>query len=93
MGTPPRTPRRPPIPREEPEEQEAEEDPKSARQEPTTLRPPGFGVNEAASQSYKMLSESCRVPDAAETPLDDELAIEAEIVRVALDRTSQKLKK
>jgi len=85
-------PRHRPIPREEPEEPEDDaEAPKP--NEPTTLRPPMFGANEEASSSYKMLRESCRTPEATESPLDDELAIEAEIVRVALDRTSQKRKK
>jgi hypothetical protein len=83
MGTPPR---KRPIPREEPAE-EAE----PASPEPTTLRPPAFGPEESSSSNYKMLSESCRA-DEAEERSDEELAVEAEIVRVALDRTSSRVK-
>ncbi len=83
MSTMGRAPRHCPIPREEPEEGEG------ASREPTTLRPPTFGEGETPSATYKMLSESCRAEEAQE-PIDDELAIEAEIFRVALDRKSQK---
>jgi hypothetical protein len=78
--------RKRPVPHEETEGGEA--DPL----EPTTLRPPTFTADEAGSSNYAMLRDSCRATEAAE-PADDELAIEAEIVRVALDRESQRIKK
>jgi hypothetical protein len=76
------SPRHRPLPREEPD---AERDPG----DPTTVRPPKFSADEPISSTYEMLRDSCRVAEAAE-PIDDELAIEAEVLRVALDRKSQK---
>jgi hypothetical protein len=79
--------KRPPIPREEPED-----DPREA-EGPITVRPPPPGPAEASGKgipsvaTYQKLRESCRAqPVGDESQLDDELAIEAEILRVAMDR-------
>ena len=83
-----KAPRPRPIPREEPQDQNEE----APLREPTTLRPPTFGEDESPSATYKALSESCRAAETHDS-IDDELAIEAEIFRVALDRKSQKVPK
>jgi hypothetical protein len=77
------TKHRPLIPREEPEEDEP-------RSGPPTVRPPPAAHPSASIASYQQLRESCRVQTVAdEDQLDDELAVEAEVLRVALDRRSR----
>ena len=78
----------PPIPREEPED---EPEPRAA-EGPVTVRPPPTGgerddLGRPTVASYQKLRESCRAqPVADQSQLDDELAIEAEVLRIALDR-------
>jgi hypothetical protein len=80
-----------PVPREEPEAPGSGVFP----EEPTTLRPPrGDGGEEVST--YEKLRDSCRVA-ASVAPIDqaeadEELAIEAEVVRVALERGTQRPK-
>ena len=87
-----RKPQRPvPIPREEPDESVAGGGP---AKEPTTLRPPKG--DDADVSTYQKLRDSCRVAATAQEheaeDTDTELAIEAEVVRVALGRGAQKPK-
>jgi hypothetical protein len=89
MGGPPA---KRPIRRDEPEDESTQPGASTFPPEPTTLRPPTPGAEDDGSSNYEMLRDSCRATEAAE-PVDDELAIEAEIVRVVLDRESQRVKK
>jgi hypothetical protein len=90
-----RKPQRPePIPREEPDAPVTEDGP---AREPTTLRPPkGDEGDERDVSTYQKLRDSCRVaasaPEHEAEDTDAELAIEAEVVRVALGRGAQKPK-
>jgi hypothetical protein len=78
------TKHRPLIPREEPEDDE----PRS--EGPPTVRPPPAAPTSASVASYQQLRESCRAQAVTDqTQLDDELAVEAEVLRVALDRRSR----
>jgi hypothetical protein len=71
--------------------EEADESPSPSG--PTTLRPESGDPEDSA---YAKLRDSCRVaaahvpdPDGGDTT-DDELAIEADVVRVAFERRSQR---
>jgi len=75
---------RTPIPREEPVEDE------ERSEGPPTVRPPPAAPTSASVASYQQLRESCRAQTVSDqTQLDDELAVEAEVLRVALDRRSR----
>jgi hypothetical protein len=77
---------RTPIPREEPEDKEP------PPEGPPTVRPPPAPAA-ASVATYQQLRESCRAQTVADQgQLDDELAVEAEVLRVALDRKSAKPK-
>jgi hypothetical protein len=85
--------KKPPIPREEPDEEPVAEGP------PTVRPPPPAAADWSAAEppsgaSYQALRESCRAKAKSEpgddTDHDDELAIEAEVLRIALDRKRRK---
>jgi hypothetical protein len=79
-----------PIPREEPE------DDAPPPEGPPTVRPPPSASRGSSPSvaSYDKLRDSCRVQTVADETqeLDDELAVEAEVLRVALDRKSVRAK-
>ena len=81
-----------PIPREEPDDE------KPAPEGPTTVRPPpgpasATDGDEPSVATYQKLRESCRAQTVADgAQLDDELAVEAEVLRVAMDRRRGKAK-
>lgn len=88
-----------PIPREEPPDDESIGGPPpeaSARADgPITVRPPPEepphpSGNIPSAASYANLRNSCRAAPVDEPQIDDELAIEAEVLRLAMDRSSGK---
>ncbi len=95
---------RPPIPRQDPPDDDDSSGPISesaaSADGRATVRPPAGPSDqwsrltspEPSSATYQMLRESCRIEAAAtEDPeLDAELAVEAEVIRVAMDRNSGK---
>lgn len=78
-----------PIPREEPTEDEP------VPEGPPTVRPPEGPIASThpgapTGADYQSLRASCRAATAGEAVVDDELAVEAEILRLAMDRGRSK---
>ena len=84
--------RKPPIPREEPEDDDPPPEAKTTVRPPAPEAPAGAASSQpssvaTATATYQALRESCRVePTGEDAELDHELAVEAEVLRVALDR-------
>ena len=77
-----------PIPREEPADEDSFLEAPVQLSGPATVRPPAGPASSSdgggpACADYQSLRASCRAGDAV---LDDELAVEAEILRLAMDR-------
>ncbi len=87
-----------PIPREEPPDDELIAEPRASSDAPITVRPPprplvssggglvSGGAVVPSAASYQNLRNSCRAAAVGEPEVDAELAIEAEVLRLAMDR-------